>query len=72
MCGNKAHGARCVRVRLRGRSRAPPEPCVAQHIRDLAASRAGLHGRGGRHEGRLGAYQDTAICSTGILYFFYF
>lgn len=63
--GHQAHGSRRVRVRLRGRARAPPEPRVAEHIRDLAASGASLHGRRGRHEGRPWTSQNTSVRFTG-------
>lgn len=68
MCRHKAHGAGRVRVRVRGRAGAPAQPRVAQHLRDLAASRAGLHGRRGGHEGRSRPYQDTSVCSTGMIF----
>lgn len=62
--GYQAHGAGRVRVRVRGRARAPPQPRVAQHLRDVAASRAGVHGRRRRHAGRAGAHQDPAVRLT--------
>lgn len=61
----KAHGAGRVRVRMRGRAGAPSEPRVAKHLRDVAPSRASLHGRRGGHEGRFGPHQDTAVCFAG-------
>lgn len=63
--GHKAHGARRVRVRVRGRARAFTEPRVAEHIRDLAAFGSSLHGRRGRHEGRPRPCQNTTICFAG-------
>lgn len=63
--GDKTHGAWRVRLRLRGRPHPPAEPRVAQHLRDLAPSGAGLHGRCGGHEGRPRTYQDIAVCTTG-------
>lgn len=45
VCSHKAHGSRSVRLRLRRRARSLIEPCLAKHFRDVAPSRAGVHGR---------------------------
>lgn len=62
---HQTHGPRRVRVRLRGRPRPPAEPRVAEHLRDVAASRAGLHGRRRGHAGRPWTRQNPTVCFAG-------
>ena len=63
--GREAHGARRVRLRVRGRPHAPHELRVAQRVRDVAPSRAGLHGRRRRHEGLARTHEGSLLRRSG-------